>query len=61
MNRVNEKICRLEKNQGHEGHRKVKCELNEGLVIINLYKKFIVHSSNKKQVIVLEVVDGCTS
>ena len=24
VNRVNEKICRYEKSQGHRGHRKVK-------------------------------------
>ena len=34
MNRVTNKICRSEKNQGHKGHRKVKFELNQGLNII---------------------------
>ena len=51
VNRVDEKICRSEKNQGHRGHRKVECELNQDLVIINVYVKFNVHSSNVKQVI----------
>ena len=51
MNRVNEKICRSEKSQGHRGHRKVKCEMSQALVMINLYVKLIVHSSYAKQVI----------
>ena len=51
VNRVDEKICRSEKNQGHRGHRKVECELNQDLVIINVYVKFNVHLSNVKQVI----------
>ena len=55
MNRVNEEICQSEKNQGHRDHRKVKCEISRTLVIINLYVKFDVHSSNAKQVIVLKV------
>ena len=38
-------------------HRKVKCELNQALVMISLYVKFNVHSSNAKQVIVLKVMD----
>ena len=38
----------------------VKCDLNQGLVIINLHVKFNVHSSNVKQVIVLKVVDSRT-
>ena len=40
-----------------KGHRKVKCELNQGLVMINLYVKFIVYSSKEKQVIALKVAD----
>ena len=60
MNRVNEKNCRSEKSQGHRGHRKVKCEMSQALVIINLYVKFNVHSSYAKQVIVLKVADGRT-
>ena len=51
MNRVNEKICRSEKSQGHRGHRKVKCEMSQALVMINLYVKFNVHSSYAKQAI----------
>ena len=51
MNRVNEKICRSEKSQGHRGHRKFKCEISQALV---LYVKFNVHSSYVKQVIVLK-------
>ena len=35
----------------------VKCELNQVLVMINLYVKFNVHSSNMKQVIVVKVAD----
>ena len=54
MNRVNEKICQLEKRQGHRGHRKVKCEISQALVMINLYVKFNVHSSYAKQVTVLK-------
>ena len=50
---VDEKICRSGKNHGHEAHKNVKCELNQGLVMINLYVKFNVHSRNAKQVIVL--------
>ena len=30
-------LRKREKNKGHEGHRKVKCELSQGLVIINLH------------------------
>ena len=37
--------------------QKVKCELNQSLVVNNLYEKFNVYSSNAKQVIVLKVVD----
>ena len=50
-------------NEGHRGHRKVKCELDQALVIITLwaYIKFNVHSSNVKQVIVLEVADRRTN
>ena len=54
---MNEKICRSEKSQGHRGHRKVKCEIGQALVMINLYVKFNVHSSYAKQVIVLKVAD----
>ena len=60
MNRVNEKICRSEKSQGHRGHRKVKCEISQALVMINLCVKFSVHSSYAKQVIVLKVADRRT-
>ena len=50
---------------GFLGNIKVKCELNQGLVKINLYHVNLnVHSSNTKQAIVLKVVevswDGCT-
>ena len=31
---------RSEKSQGHRGHRKVKCEIGQALVMINLYVKF---------------------
>ena len=48
MNRVNEKICRSDKSQGDTGHRKVKCKISQALVIINLYVKFIVHSTYEK-------------
>ena len=58
--RINEKNCRSEKSQGHRGHRKVKCEMSQALVMINLYVKFNVHSSYAKQVIVLKVADGRT-
>ena len=61
MNCVNEKICRSEKSQGHRGHRKVKCENSQALVMINLYVKFNVHTSYAKQVIVLKVADGRTA
>ena len=54
MNHVNEKNCRSEKSQGHRGHRKVKCEMSQALVMINLYMKFNEHSSYAKQVIVLK-------
>ena len=47
------------------GNIKVKCELNQGLVKINLYYVNLnVHYSNATQAIVLKVVevswDGCT-
>ena len=48
VNRVNKKICRSEKSQGHRGHRKVKCGISQALVMINLYVKFNVHSSYAK-------------
>ena len=54
VNRVNKKNCRSEKSQGNRGHRKVKCEISQALVMINLYVKFNVHSSYVKQVIVLK-------
>ena len=60
MNRVNKKNCRSEKSQGHRGHRKVKCETSQALVMINLYVKFNVHSSYAKQVIMLKVADRRT-
>ena len=60
MNRVNKKNCRSGKSQGHRGHRKVKCEISQALVMINLYVKFNVHCSYAEQVIVLKVADGRT-
>ena len=60
MNHVIEKNCRSEKSQGHRGHRKVKCEMSQALVMINLYMKFNEHSSYAKQVIVLKVADRRT-
>ena len=57
MNRINEMNCRSKKSQGHMGHRKVKCEISQALVMINLYVKFNVHSSHAKRVIVLKVAD----
>ena len=51
-------MCRSEKS--HRGHRKIKCEISQALVMINLYVKFNVHSSYAKQVIVLKVVDRRT-
>ena len=60
MNRVKEKICRSEKNQGHRGHRKVKCKISQALVMINLFVKFNVHFTYAKQVIVLKVSDRRT-
>ena len=60
VNRANEKNCRSEKSQGHRGHKKVKCEMSQALVMINLYVKFNVHSSYTKQVIVLKVADRRT-
>ena len=60
MNHFSEKICRSGKSQGHRGHRKVKCEISQALVMINLYVKFNVHSSYAKQVIVLKLAGGQT-
>ena len=60
MNRANEKNCRSEKSQGHRGHRKVKCEMSQALIMINHYVKFNVHSSYAEQVIVLKVADRRT-
>ena len=55
MNCVNKKNCRSEKSQGHRGHRKVKCEIGQKLVmIICIHVKFNVHSSYVKQDIVLK-------
>ena len=48
VNRVDENIYRLEQNQGHRGHRKVKLELDQGLVTINLHMELNVLSSNPK-------------
>ena len=48
------------KSQGHRGHRKVKCEISQALVMITLYVKFNVHPSYAKQVIVLKVADRRT-
>ena len=42
------------------GHRKVKCEINQALVMINLYVKFNMYSGYAKQVIVLKVADRRT-
>ena len=44
------------------GYKKVKCVLNQALVMINLYvlMKFTVHSSSTKHVIVLKVADKWT-
>ena len=66
MNRVKEKSCRSEINQGHKDHKKVKCELNQGLVMIKLYVKFDVNSSNAKQdnakqAIVLKIAERRTT
>ena len=55
----NDNICLSEKNQGHRGHRKVKCEISQALVMINMYVKFNVHSSYAK-VIVLKVANRRT-
>ena len=49
-----------DQNQGLRGQRKVKDELNQGLVMINLYVKPNVHSSNVKQVIDLKVAERRT-
>ena len=51
------------KNQGHHshrGHKKVKCEISQALVMMNLDAKFNVHSSYAKQVIVLKMADRLT-
>ena len=37
------------------GHRKVKCEISQALVMVNLYVKFNVHSTYANQVKMLEV------
>ena len=58
VNRVNKKNCQSQKSQGYIGHRKVKCETSQALVMINLYVKFNVHCSYVEQVIVLKVADG---
>ena len=43
------KFVNQKKSQGHRGHRKVKCEISQALVMINLYVKFNVHSTYAKQ------------
>ena len=45
VSRYNENNANRGKNQGDRGHRKIKCELNQGLVMINLYVKFNMHFS----------------
>ena len=58
--REREILSNQEKIKANSCHRKVKCELNHGLVMINLYVKFgmfSVHSVNVIQVIVLRVAD----
>ena len=60
MNRVNKKNCQSQKSQGYIGHRKVKCETSQALVMINLYVKFNVHCSYAEQVVVLKVADRRT-
>ena len=35
------------------GHSKIKCEVNQALVMFNLYVKFNLHSGKAKQVIVI--------
>ena len=37
------------KSQGHRRHRNIKCELNQALVIINLYVKINVHSITRNK------------
>ena len=48
------------KNQGRRTNRKIKGALNQALVMVTMYVKFNVHSSNAKQVMVLNVVDRWT-
>ena len=60
MDHVNKKNCGSEESQCHMGHRKVKCEIRQALVMINLYVKFNVHCSYAKQVIVIKVADRRT-
>ena len=43
------------KSQGHRGHRKVKCEISQALVMITMYVKCDVQYTYAKQVIVLKV------
>ena len=43
--------------KGHRGNRKVKFEIIQALVMINLYVKFNVYSNYAKQVIVLKLAD----
>ena len=52
--RITEKIWRTGKNQARRSQEKVKCELNQYLVMI------IVNSSNAKQVIALKMGDRGT-
>ena len=47
-------------NVGHRGRRKVKYEISQASVMINLYVKLNVHSSYAKLVIVLKVADRRT-
>ena len=42
---------RIGKSEGHRGHRKVNYEIIQGLVMIDLYVKFNMHSSKAKQVL----------
>ena len=40
------------------GHRKVKCEISQALVMVDLYVKFNVHSTYANQVKMRKVADG---
>ena len=39
------KIVDQQKSQGHRGPRKVKCEINRALVMINLYHVYVKFKS----------------